>query len=98
MIRSLALCLPLALLACGPVSPELAARQCAERADAAAGPTGEVSIGVNNRGKVGGGIEIGVSSDYLRGRDPQQVYEQCVIQKSGQPPVYEYVPRPGLLR
>lgn len=88
----------LTLSACGPVSPELAARQCEERANAALGPTGEVGIGINNKGKVGGGIEIGVTSDYLRGADPYQVYESCVRQKSGQGPIRPLVLEPGLFR
>lgn len=86
------------LAACGPVSPELAARQCEDRANAAAGPTGEVGIGINNRGKVSTGIEIGVTSDFIRGRDPQAVYEDCVIAKTGQPPIRPLVLREGLLR
>ena len=86
------------LAACGPVSPELAARQCEERANAAAGPTGSASIGINNKGKVSTGVEIGVTSDYLKGRDPYEVYEQCVIAKSGQPPIRPLVLREGLLR
>ena len=93
-----AILLTATLAACGPVSPELAARQCAERANAAAGPTGEASIGINNMGKVSTGFEIGVSSDYLKGRDPYAVYEDCVIAKSGQPPIRPLVLREGLLR
>lgn len=77
----------LLLAACGPVSPERAARMCEEKARAATGPTGEVSVGINNHGEVTGGVEIGITSDYLRGRDPYEVYESCVLQKSGQPPI-----------
>lgn len=74
------------LSACGPVSPELAARQCEERARAAWRPTAEIGIGVGNRG-AGGYAEFGVTSDYLQGRDPYAVYDQCVRQKSGQGPI-----------
>lgn len=88
----------LALASCGPMSPEAAARVCEDRANAAAGPTGEASIGISSDGDVGAGIEIGVTSDYLRGRDPYEVYEECVIAKSGQPPVRPLVLEPGLLR
>lgn len=77
----------LALAACGPVSPERAAELCEDRARAAAGPTGEVRIGVTGEGKVRSGFEIGVSTDYLRGADPYQVYEDCVRAKTGQGPV-----------
>ncbi|MEO8529690.1 MAG: hypothetical protein ABI459_00560 [Deltaproteobacteria bacterium] len=74
------------LAACGPISPELAAQQCQDRARAATGPTGNVTIGISNRGPVLGG-EIGITDDYLRGRDPQNVYDQCVRQKTGQGPI-----------
>jgi hypothetical protein len=77
----------LVLTACGPVSPELAARQCEERARAALGPTGEVGLGISSGGKTSAGFEIGVTSDYLQGRDPYQVYESCVRQKTGQGPI-----------
>lgn len=86
------------LVACGPVSPEAARRQCTERANAAVAPTGEVGIGITNRGRVSGGIEIGVSSDYLSGRDPEAVYRDCMIAKTGAPPTAPLVLREGLLR
>lgn len=78
-------CIPLA--ACGPVSPELAARQCEERARAATGPTGEIGLGVSSDGDARAGFEIGVTSDYLQGRDPYEVYDTCVRQKTGQGPI-----------
>ena len=77
----------LALTACGPVSPELAARQCEERARAALGPTGEVGLGITSDGDTSAGFEIGITSDYLQGRDPYEVYETCVRQKTGQGPI-----------
>lgn len=77
----------MALTACGPVSPELAARQCEERARAATGPTGEIGFGISSSGDTAAGFEIGVTSDYLRGRDPYEVYESCVRQKTGQGPI-----------
>ena len=76
-----------AAAACGPVSPELAADQCEERARRATGPTGEVGIGVNSSGKVANSVSIGITSDYLAGRDPQVVYDSCVRQKTGQAPI-----------
>lgn len=75
------------LAACGPVSPEVAARQCEEQARRAAGPTGEVGIGINSDGDVSTGVSIGISSDFLRGRDPYEVYEECVFRKTGQAPI-----------
>lgn len=77
----------LLLAACGPVSPEVAAQQCEERAREAAGPTGTVKIGVNSDGEVSSGLEIGISSDAIMGRDPEDVYISCVRQKTGQDPI-----------
>ena len=76
-----------ALAACGPVSPELAARECEEGARAATGPSAEIGLGVSSRGDTRASVEIGVTSDYLQGRDPYQVYEDCVRQKTGQGPI-----------
>lgn len=75
------------MVACGPISPELAARQCTEQARRAAGPTGEIGIGVNSDGQVSNRIEIGISSDFLLGKDPQQIYEDCVRRKTGEGPI-----------
>lgn len=75
------------LVACGPISPEEAADRCEERARASQGPTGEARIGVNSREGVVGGVEVGITSDFLQGRDPQVVYETCVFDLTGQGPV-----------
>ena len=73
--------------ACGSVSPELAARQCEERARAAAGPTGYVGFGVNDRGETRSKASITITSDFVRGLDPHDVYGSCVRQKTGQDPI-----------
>ena len=83
---SFAAALTVGLVACGPVSPELAAEQCEERARAAAGPTGELRIGGGSEG-FHSGIEVGITSDFLMGRDPYLVYESCVYNKTGQGPI-----------
>ena len=75
-----------ALAACGPMSADRAADLCEDRARAATGITGEIGIGVGTDG-AGGNVELGVTSDYLLGRDPYQVYENCVRQKTGQGPI-----------
>lgn len=79
------LCLS-ALAACGPMSPERAADLCEDRARAAQGPTAELGIGIGSEG-TRGSVEVGVTSDYLQGRDPYVVYEECVRQKTGQGPI-----------
>lgn len=73
--------------ACGPVSPELAARQCEERAQAADGPTGSVGVGFNDRGTSLAKLSITIAGDYIRGLDPQEVYDACVRRKTGQAPI-----------
>ncbi|MBI1417691.1 MAG: hypothetical protein GC146_10760 [Limimaricola sp.] len=76
-----------------PPSPEQAAQECEARARAAQGPTGRVSIGVNNRGNSYVGGAVGITSDYLMGRDPLAVYNACVMNLTGQAPY-----RPPVLR
>ncbi|MFT6530781.1 MAG: hypothetical protein ACJASC_000300 [Limimaricola cinnabarinus] len=95
MRAALLLALPLMAGACTqtPLSPLDAARVCEQRARAAQGPTGNVSIGASSRSGLSSGISIGVTDDYLRGRDPFEVYENCVVARSGQMPV-----RPPRLR
>lgn len=89
--------LPVLVLAgvasCGPVNPELAAQRCEARARAAMGPTGEVAFGVNSNTGAFTRAEIGVSSDFLQGRDPAQVYDACVLRMTGELPI-----RPPILR
>lgn len=85
-LTGLMLATAVSLGACGPVSPELAARQCEERARQADGPFGEVSVGIGSGG-ARSRVELGVTSDFLQGRDPQEVYETCVRQKTGQGPI-----------
>ncbi len=77
----------LLLAACGPMNPERAADRCEERARAAQGPTGSITIGANSNTGGYAGAEIGISSDYLRGADPMTVYERCVVNLTGQSPI-----------
>lgn len=84
MKRSVVLVLLLA--SCGPVSLPQAERACFERARLAQQPRGTVGVGVNSNGKTSGLLDLQVSTDFLQGRDPAAVYDQCVYQKSGLPP------------
>lgn len=84
MKRSVVLVLLLA--SCGPVSLPQAERACFERARLAQQPRGTVGVGVNSNGKTSGLLDLQVSADFLQGRDPAAVYDQCVYQKSGLPP------------
>ncbi len=73
------------LAACGPVSVENAESQCFERARLAESPRGRVAVGVGTGG-LKSDVEVEITSDFIQGRDPSQVYETCVVQKSGQLP------------
>ena len=81
------------LAACTPPSPEQAADRCEERARAAQAPEIGLTVGTNSESGPFGGASFGISTDYLRGLDPLAVYESCVINLTGQPPI-----RPARLR
>ncbi len=76
-----------ALAACGPSSPEQAAKFCEDRARSALGPTGFAGISQRSDGSTRRQLELSVTSDFLLGRDPYQVYDSCVRQQSGQGPI-----------
>ncbi|SIS64871.1 hypothetical protein [Phaeovulum vinaykumarii] len=77
----------LALAACAASMPRDRAEEvCFEEARLALHPRGQVALGVaSGRGLVSK-VEIDLSSAYLMGRDPAEVYARCVKSKSGQPP------------
>ncbi len=86
---------PVFLAACdsGPVNPESAAVACERRAQGAQGPTGSVTLGASSDDGPFVGTQIGITGDYLAGRDPLEVYEACVYQRTGAAPI-----RPPRLR
>ncbi|MEL6959239.1 MAG: hypothetical protein AAGL89_09850 [Pseudomonadota bacterium] len=90
----MALLFAVGLSACTPTptTPEQAALECEERARAAQSPTGSVTVGTGSDGGFGR-VEIGVSADLLAGRDPVEVYEECVFDRTGAAPI-----RPPRLR
>lgn len=81
-----ALALVLLLAACGPMSLRQAEEVCFDRARLAKHPRGEAAIGVGSGGKVGGELDVTISSDWILGKDPAALYETCVTAKAGQPP------------
>jgi hypothetical protein len=93
MLRHAPFMLALAACAPQPISPDRAAEICEERARAAQGPTGRVSIGANSNDGPFAGAQIGVTADYLVGREPVEVYRQCVYSRTGAAPI-----RPPRLR
>lgn len=70
-----------------PPDPEVVARECEERARAAQGPTGSVTIGTNSNTGPYSGVEVGITSDFLLGRDPNEVYAECVQSRTGAAPI-----------
>lgn len=87
MRAALLLALCVAIAACGPrtLSPEAAYEECTERARAATGPTGTIVAGASSEGPFAG-LRIGVTTDYLRGRNPHLVYDNCFRQLTGAGP------------
>ena len=89
MIRALllVLALPLALAACDTtVSPERAYEQCSERARLAERPRGSVGLGVGSGGRAVGSLDVTVTGDFLAGRDPYVVYDECFRRLTGAGP------------
>ena len=84
----------LMLAACGPVSLQQAEKACFDRARLAQQPRGTVGLGINSNGQTSGLLDVQVSTDFLQGRDPAVVYNQCVYQKSGQVPSQPLYSRP----
>ncbi len=78
----------LALSACGTTMDAVqAADHCEQRARDAEGPTGRVTFGVNNNSGAFTEAEIGITSDFLRGTDPDVLYDRCVIKITGEGPI-----------
>lgn len=95
MRRAAFISVALLLAACElpPPDPARVADACEERARAAQGPTGQVTVGINNRSGGFADASVGITSDFLRGLDPVQVYERCVFERTGELPI-----RPPVLR
>ena len=79
----------LGLTACAPVpvDPERVARDCERRAQGARGPTGGIALGASTSGGPFVDTSITLSSDYLTGRDPMEVYRTCVLDRTGAAPI-----------
>ena len=69
------------------VSVEAAMSACEYRAlQATAPPSTTIGFGWNTAGIVSTGIAIETSADYLSGRRPAEIFEECVVERSGEPP------------
>ncbi|WP_272860246.1 hypothetical protein [Paracoccus stylophorae] len=88
-----------AVPACGPVPVAQAEASCLRDAELAARPRGSVTMGVGaGRGGFTGGfgrVEVDISSDYVAGRDPSDVFNRCVVRRSGQIPTRPLYDQPG---
>lgn len=80
----------LLLAGCAPIPLQQAERECYQSARLAQQPRGEIGLGLGSGGGRASGVSIEVSSDFLLGRDPDQVYDSCVMNKSGQMPSRPY--------
>lgn len=74
------------LAACGPIPRAQAEKQCLHQARLAEHPRGSVGVGIGSDGKPHVVGDITITSDYLQGRDPSQVYDNCVFHRSGEMP------------
>lgn len=83
------------LVACGPIPVEDAERICVEDANLARRPRGRVALGVGDGGNAIGALDITISSDFLTGQDPYEVYNSCVKSRSGQFPTRDLADQPG---
>ncbi|MFT4013994.1 MAG: hypothetical protein QM682_11435 [Paracoccus sp. (in: a-proteobacteria)] len=90
----LGLALP-ALVACAPLSVDQAERVCLDQARDATGPRTEMGMGIGSGGYRGGFVQVGLSSDYIMGRDPSKVFADCVQRRSGQKPTRPLYDQPG---
>ena len=51
---------------------------CEEKRAEASGVQGKVSVGMNNKTGANVGVSLRVNDKFLRGMDPQAVYDQCI--------------------
>lgn len=97
MMRALPLVAAALMAACTPPAPPTMAQaeaQCRQRADAATRPQTQIAVGVGTGG-TSASVQIGLSSDYLAGRDPENVYITCVTRLTGQAPETPLHPETG---
>lgn len=85
----------LILAACGPVPQAQAERECLQEARLAEQPRGYVFVGVGSDGQPIVSGEVGISTDFVAGRDPSEVYNACVKRKSGAFPTRPYYDIPA---
>jgi hypothetical protein len=90
---ALALVLPLAAMACGPIPVDRAEAACFEALGPETGLRGQAAMGVSNDGLVTD-LDLAFTFASYQGRDPAEVYDACVYRKSGQLPRRPLYDRP----
>jgi hypothetical protein len=95
MIRCAAILLFVGVAGCTqtPPTPAEAADRCEQRARDAQAPNVGLTLGANSNSGPFASASIGLTSDLLQGNDPLAVYESCVTNLTGEPPI-----RPARLR
>ena len=95
MIRPYAALFGLGLLAaCEPVSLAQAEKSCVADAQLAQRPRGSAAFGMGSDGQVGASFTLGISSDYLQNRNPDDVFAACVQRRAGQAPTRPFSAMP----
>lgn len=69
-----------------PPTMQEAMVSCVDRALDARGPKAGATLGVNSNTGPSAGFSIGFSSDFLAGRTPEETFDLCVRNKTGQAP------------
>ena len=75
----------LLLSACGPMALPQAERACVADAQLAQHPRGSVGVGIGSDGRMATEFTLGISSDYLFHRDPDQVFAAIPPRSIGGP-------------
>lgn len=89
------------LAGCGPIPVHQAEQVCLRDAQLAKRPGGEIAMGVGTGGggvRTMGRFEVEISSDYIFGRDPSDVFARCVQRRSGQLPTRSLADQPDWRR
>lgn len=80
------ICAVFVLNACIAQDTRRAEHECYEKARNAQSPTGKIDLGVGNKAGFISRLDLTISSDFLSGADPNDVYNSCMWQKTGQAP------------
>jgi len=89
----------LGLAACAPAPVRIpvaeAEQVCMVRALDARAPRTRIGLGYGSGGYRGGFVSVDLSSDQILGRDPAEIFDRCVLDRSGQRPTRPLYEQPG---